>query len=119
MTQSFAPGDYLMFQLESGYGLIRILAVEGDGPTTIWHVSVYEELFPDVEQAEAALIESGSLHAGKQHFALTDRALERTPAAKLGNASLTVADLEPYVTWQGRPDHAVHDRSLLLLLGMR
>ncbi len=119
MTQSFIPGDYLTFQLESGYGLIRLLAVEGDGAERHWHLSVYEELFPDVELAEIALSNPAALHAGKSHFALTDRAFERTPAARLGNSPLTENDLAAYYEWQQRPNRRIHDRSLLLLLGMR
>ena len=55
MSYPFNPGDDLIFQLESGFGLLRVLAVEGDGAGTVWHLLAYEELFPDVEMAEAAL----------------------------------------------------------------
>lgn len=119
MSQSFAPGDYLTFQLESGYGLLRILSVEGEGAERLWHISVYEELFPDVEQAEKALDNPESLHTSKAHLALTERAFERTPAAKLGHAQLTDVELVAYREWLASDERKTFDRSLLLLLGMR
>src|SRR2546426_7196328 len=63
MSQTLTAGDYLVFQLESGYGLLRILAAEGEHTDRVWHLSVYEELFPDVESAEQALARPESLHA--------------------------------------------------------
>jgi len=53
MALPFAPGDDLIFQLESGYGLLRVLAVEERAGGLIWHLLAYEELFLDVESAEA------------------------------------------------------------------
>jgi len=55
MSYPFNPGDDLIFQLESGFGLLRVLAVEGEGSETIWHLLAYDDFFPDVEAAEAAL----------------------------------------------------------------
>ncbi|HXI24831.1 MAG TPA: hypothetical protein VNG71_13290, partial [Pyrinomonadaceae bacterium] len=81
----FAPGDDLIFQLESGFGLLRVIAIDEDADKTTWHLMAYEELFPDVETAERALANPESLHIRKPHMALTDRAFERTPAARLGN----------------------------------
>ena len=118
MTQSFAAGDDLLFQLESGYGLLRILAVEGEGREAVWHLMAYEEFFPSVEAAEAALAE-GSLHVRNPHLALTDRAFERTPAAKLGNRPLTETELAPYHVWLNAEERIVSDRSALLMLGIR
>ena len=118
MAQSFVPGDDLLFQLESGFGLLRILAVEGEGRETVWHLMAYEEFFPSVEAAEAALAESG-LSIRKPHFALTDRAFERTPAAKLGNRPLTDDELKPYREWLEAEERVVSDRSALLMLGIR
>jgi hypothetical protein len=118
MTQSFAPGDDLLFQLESGFGLLRILAVEGDGRETVWHLLAYEEFFPSVEAAEAALAE-GVLQIRNPHMALTERAFERTPAAKLGNRPITDEELKPYREWLEAEERVVSDRSALLLLGIR
>lgn len=119
MSQSFDPGDFLIFQLESGYGLLRILAIEGAESQTTWHLGVYDELFPDIESAEKALAHPELLHAGKPHLALTQRAFERTPSAKLVNVPITDDELAGYRQWQENPERHVFDRSLLLLLGMR
>src|SRR5438034_4294144 len=81
MAQSFAPGDDLIFQLESGFGLLRVIEIEERDSGTVWHLMAYEELFPDVESAERALAAPDALHIRKAHMALTDRAFERTPAA--------------------------------------
>ena len=119
MAQSFSPGDDLLFQLESGFGLLRILAVEGEGTQTIWHLLAYEEFFPSGEAAEAALTEPASLHVRNPHLALTDRAFERTPAARLGNRALNEAELAPYRKWLESEERIVSDRSALLMLGIR
>ena len=52
MTQSFAPGDDLIFQLESGFGLLRVIAIDEREGKPVWHLLAYEELFPDIESAE-------------------------------------------------------------------
>lgn len=119
MAHQFAPGDYLIFQLESGLGLLRILAIEGEGADTVWHLLAYEEFFPSVEAAEAALNMDGSLSIRNAHMAMTDRAFERTPAARLGNRSVNEEELTGYRQWQQSEDRKVSDRSALLLLGIR
>ena len=119
MSQRFVPGDNLIFQLESGYGLFRVLAVEGDGATAVWHLLTYEDLFPDIESVEEALRAPQALHVGNAHLALTDRAFERTPAAKLGHHRITDIELGAYRLWQTSSEAKVSDRSLLQLLGMR
>ena len=119
MALPFSPGDDLIFQLESGYGLLRVLAIEGEGPDTVWHLLAYEDLFPDVESAERRLLEPETLSVRNPHMALTDRAFERTPAAKLGNRPLVMVELEAYQQWAESPDRRVHDRSALLMLGLR
>src|SRR6185436_17543333 len=119
MPHQFAPGDDLIFQLESGLGLLRILAIEGEGRETVWHLLAYEEFFPSVEAAEAALTEPGSLHVRNSHMALTDRAFERTPAARLGNRPVTEDELAGYRDWEHSETRKVSDRSALLLLGIR
>lgn len=119
MTHAFAPGDDLLFQLESGLGLLRILAIEGEGPDTVWHLMAYDEFFPDAESAEAALRSRQPLPVREAHMALTDRAFERTPAARLGNRDLTEDELTAYRSWQSSDQRKVSDRSALLLLGIR
>ncbi len=118
MAQQFAPGDDLVFQLESGLGLLRVIGVEGEGTETVWHLLAYDEFFPDVESAERALAEPGSLKIRKDHMALTERAFERTPAARLGNRPVKEEELGGYRTWL-ESERRVSDRSALLLLGIR
>ncbi|MFN2493907.1 MAG: hypothetical protein ABR501_13600 [Pyrinomonadaceae bacterium] len=119
MGHQFSIGDDLVFQLESGLGLLRIIAIEGEGEETIWHLLAYEEFFPDVESAELALANPAGLTIRKSHMALTDRAFERTPAARLGNRRVTAAELSPYHDWLKSDSRHVSDRSALLLLGIR
>jgi len=119
VAQTFVPGDDLIFQLESGFGLLRVLAVEERADLgKVWHLLAYEELFPDVETAEAALAAPGSLHVRNAHMALTDRAFERTPAALLGNRSLSEEELSAWRAWV-ESGGEVSDRSALLMLGLR
>lgn len=119
MSQSFAPGDDLLFQLESGFGLLRILAVDGNGSEAVWHLLAYDEFFPSAEAAEAALANASTLNVRQPHMALTNRAFERTPAARLGNRPLTDAELVAYREWLVSEDKTVSDRSALLMLGIR
>ena len=118
MALTFAPGDDLVFQLESGFGVIRVLAVEGAGRDAVWHVLVYEDFYPEVEAAEAALAGGGGLPVRAPHLALTDHAFEKTPAARLGNRPVEEAELAAYRRWR-ESGGEVSDRSLLLMLGMR
>jgi hypothetical protein len=114
----FIPGDDLIFQLESGFGLLRVLAVEGDGADTVWHLLAYDDFFPDVESAEATLGANKPLPVRKPHMALTNRAFERTPAARLGNRPVTDDELIEYRKWLDS-ERTVSDRSALLMLGIR
>ena len=114
----FNPGDDLIFQLESGFGLLRVLAIDGDGADTVWHLLAYDDFFPDVESAEKALAERSPLPVRKPHMALTNRAFERTPAARLGNRPVTGDELAGYNAWLNSA-REVSDRSALLMLGIR
>ena len=118
MALSFAPGDDLVFQMESGFGLVRVLGTEGEGPSEVWHVLVYQEFYADVETAEAALAAGAPLAVREPHIALTAHAFEKTPAARLTNRPVADHELEAVRRWR-REGGAVHDRSLLLMLGMR
>jgi hypothetical protein len=124
MAQTFAPGDDLIFQLESGFGLLRVIATDPVAPMdqnesgNIWHLLAYEEFFPDVESAEQALAGPSALHVRNPHMALTDRAFERTPAARLGNRPVTDVERAAYLQWI-ESGGEVSDRSALLMLGIR
>lgn len=118
MSEQFNAGDDLIFQLESGFGLLRLIAVEETAAGKVWHLMAYEEFFPDPESAEQALSEPSALHVRRAHMALTDRAFERTPAARLGNRPVTDAERGAYQEWIEADGH-VSDRSALLMLGVR
>jgi hypothetical protein len=118
MSNPFNPGDDLIFQLESGYGLLRVLAIDGEGSGAVWHLLAYDEFFPDIESAETALARATPLPVREAHMALTNRAFERTPAARLGNRPVTEAELGAYRGWLNS-DRSVSDRSALLMLGIR
>lgn len=118
--QQFNPGDDLVFQLESGFGLLRVLAIDDlEGGGHVWHLAAYNEMFPDIELAETALANPSSLTTSVAHMPLTDRAFERTPTAKLGNRLVTEEELTAYREWLSREDREVSDRSALLMLGLR
>jgi hypothetical protein len=51
-------------------------------------------------------------------MALTDRAFERTPTARLGNRQVKEEELTGYREWL-KSDRKVSDRSAQLLLGIR
>ena len=118
MSHPFAPGDDLIFQLESGFGLLRVIAIDEREADITWHLMAYEELFPDVESAERALADPVSLHIRRDHMALTARAFERTPAARLGNRPVADNERAVYHKWI-ESDGKVSDRSALLMLGLR
>lgn len=118
MAQTFSPGDDLVFQIESGFGLLRVLAIERREAGNVWHILVYEDFYPDVESAEAALGSGAALGVRNPHLALTEHAFEKTPAARLGNRPVTDDELTDYREWQERGGQ-VFDRSVLLMLGLR
>ena len=118
MGHQFNSGDDLIFQLESGFGLLRVIAVEETESGTVWHLMAYEELFPSVEAAESALSGPEPLHVRKAHMALTNRAFERTPAARLGSRPVTEGERAGYQQWI-EDEGKVSDRSALLMLGLR
>jgi len=115
---TLAPGDDLIFQLESGFGLLRVLAIDGEGSETIWHLLAYDEFFPDVESAELRLTGGAALPVRQAHMALTNRAFERTPTARLGNRPVVDEELVAYNDWLNGERH-ISDRSALLMLGIR
>lgn len=119
MPQNFQPGDFLIFQLESGFGLLRVLDVQQRDDDTIWHVAAYNELFQDVEMADAALADPAALTFSHPHLALTNRAFESTQVARMKNVPLTEQELVPLEVWESFGNGEVSDRSVRLLLGLR
>jgi hypothetical protein len=116
---SFEPGDFLIFQLESGYALLRVLNVSNNGTDTVWHLAAYKDFFLDPETADQALENSETLRIDRDHIALTNHAFESTQVARLRNVPLSEKDLEGYNLWHESVEKDVNDRSIRLLLGLR
>ena len=119
MSQNFHAGDFLIFQVESGYGLLRLLNIEENSHGTIWHLKAYNEMFLDIETADEALKNYRNLTTSIPHVALTNRAFESTQVARMGNQPLTEADLKSFEDWVNNADREVFDRSIRLMLGLR
>ena len=119
MSQNFLSGDFLIFQLESGYSLLRLLAVEETANDMIWHLAAYNEFFPDVDSADMALENADTLTISYPHIALTNRAFESTQVAKLKNEQLNEEELRAYENWKSDAARTVSDRSVRLMLGLR
>jgi hypothetical protein len=115
MEHGLQPGDFLVFQLEAGFALLRLLAVDEDD---IWHVAAYSDFFPSVESSEAA-IEAGKLKISEPHVALTQRAFESTQVARVANLTLDEHDVAALNEWRSDPAREVSDRSVRLMLGLR
>ena len=118
--QDFQTGDFLIFQIESGYGLMRILAIDetADGER-IWHLRGYDDLFLDVEYADAALENPAGLTVSRAHFALTQRAFDSTQVARMSNVPLNENEQRAVEEWRANPQREVSDRSARLMLGLR
>ena len=117
--QKLQAGDFLIFQVESGYGLLRLFAIdEAEEGESVWHLAAYEELFLDSEMADGA-VENNSLTINIPHIALTNRAFEATQVARLSHRELTGDELAAYDKWVADPEHQISDTSIRLLLGLR
>ncbi|MGC2235265.1 MAG: hypothetical protein WA584_03840 [Pyrinomonadaceae bacterium] len=119
MSQNFQAGDFLIFQIESAYVLLRILAIEEDAGEKVWHLAAYNEMFLDIDSADAALENSSALTINKPHLALTNRAFESTQTARMKNEPLNDAELKPFEDWKKNAERKVSDLSVRLLLGLR
>lgn len=115
---NYSAGDYLIFQLESGYGLLRVLEIEESNDETIWHLLAYRELFFEIEAADTALENANSLTVELPHVALTQRAFEATQTARMKNEPLTDAELDGLHNWR-KNGGQISDRSIRLMLGLR
>ncbi len=119
MSQNFQTGDFLIFQIESGYGLLRILDIERTANDTVWHLASYREMFLDIDMADTALQNPNSLTIDKPHIALTTRAFEATQVARMKNEPLNDDELNAYEDWRQSENSEVSDRSVRLMLGLR
>ena len=119
MSQNFQAGDFLIFQVESGYGLLRILAIDEVDGEKVWHLAAYNELFLDVETADAALAFTQTLTISIPHVALTNRAFEATQVARMSNVSLNDAEIKPLNIWRNDSNAKILDSSIRLMMGLR
>lgn len=119
VSQDLDPGDFLIFQLESGYGLLRLLAVDDRVEGRVWHLAAYGDLFLDIETADAVLENPPGLTLTHSHLALTNRAFESTQVARMKNVPLTESELRGLDEWTAAGTDEVFDRSIRLLLGIR
>ncbi len=107
-----------MFQIESGYGLLRLLDIDENADGQIWHLAAYREMFLDIDMVENALQDANSLTPSHPHLALTKRAFDSTQTARMDNLDLTEAELQALKLWRASA-REVSDRSVRLLLGLR
>lgn len=119
MSQNFQPGDYLIFQIEAAYGLLRLLEIEQTEDDTIWHLAAYEDMFLDIDMADMALQNPGNLKLAMPHAALTQRAFEATQTSRMTNEPLDESELKPLNDWRNDPNREISDRTVRLLLGLR
>lgn len=118
MIDGFAPGDILVFQIESGYGLMKVIGTDTAGAETIWHVKAYRDLFMDVETADMAAATPESLTAEIFHAAMTDRAFESTQVSRISREAVSENEEAAVNAWRATADEPT-DRSIRLLLGLR
>ena len=119
MSQNFQSGDFLVFQLEAGFALLRLLEIGSDGEEKTWHVAAYRDFYPDVDTAETASATPSEMVISNPHIALTTRAFESTQVARISNIPLTDAEVKPLDEWKRDPRRQVSDRSVRLMLGLR
>lgn len=119
MSQKFQAGDFLIFQIESGYGLLRIIGISEQDGESVYHLTAYNELFPDIEFADTALENPQNLTVSLPHVALTNRAFLSTQTARMKNVPLTEAELRPFDDWTSKDNAEISDRSIRLMLGLR
>lgn len=119
MSQNFQPGDFLVFQVDSGFVLLRVLNVDRSTDPLIWHVAAYRDIYFDVDSAEQAAASPAALKVELPHAALTNRAFESTQVSRLLNIPLTADELANYHDWKAKENSEVSDRSIRLILGLR
>lgn len=119
MSQTFQPGDYLVFQLEAGFALLRVLSLDDSNDDLVWHLTAYGDFFLDVESAENAINSSNHPKPGLSHIALTNRAFESTQVSKIMTRPLNESEIQPMIDWKNDPDRQISDRSVRLMLGLR
>lgn len=119
MSEELQSGDFLIFQIEAGYGLLRLLDKTPSNDGNIWHLAAYADMFLDIDSAEEAISNHAELTISHPLISITNRAFESTQTARMGNRPLSSKELEPLKAWKADPASEVSDRSVRLLLGLR
>ena len=119
MSENLKPGDFLVFQLEAGFALLRLLAVDAAEGNMTWHIAAYSDLFPDVDAAETASANPSQLTLSNPHIPLTNRAFESTQVARIANIPLANHEIEQLTEWRNDLNREISDRSVRLMLGLR
>jgi hypothetical protein len=117
MHRGLKTGDFLIVQLEAGYAMLRLLAIDESEPA-VFHVAAFSDFFLEVDNAEAAAANFSELKRTIPHVALTQRAFESTQAAPIANSPISHEELELLNRWNDS-EQAVSDTSIRLLLGLR
>ena len=118
MSQNFQAGDYLIFQVESGYGLLRLFGIDTIDGEKVWYLSAFNEMFLDVESADATLLNSSVLSVNIPFVALTNRAFEATQTARMLNVPLNDDEQKAFEELK-LSSNQISDISIRLLLGLR
>jgi len=119
VDERFQPGDFLFFQLEAGFALLRLIGIDQRGENAVWHLTAYNDLFDSPESIETAIAKPEKLNIAIPHVALTDRAFNSTQVATVGNAPVTDAENQLISEWRADANREISDRSIRLLLGFR
>ena len=116
MHHGLKAGDFLIIQIEAGYVMLRLLAI--DEEPAAMHVAAYSDYFLDVESAESAAVSGRDLAMSIKHVALTERAFEATQAAPIAYSELSENELAPLFEWRNGAKE-ISDTSIRLHLGLR
>ena len=118
MSQNFTPGDYLIFQIESGYGLLKIIGLTGPSDDPVWHLKAFQELFLDIDTADLALLDPSTLTVSMHHAALTNRAFLATQVSIMTKGSVETEETSLVTDWEVKGAIPT-DSPIRMLLGLR
>lgn len=118
MSQNFKSGDFLIFQIESGFGLLKLIGITEDSEGPIWHLRAFYELFLDVDSADQALSQHPALTVSLSHVALTNRAFLATQVAIMKSSDLAEDELQSVENWRTSGESPT-DSPIRMLLGLR
>lgn len=113
------PGDIFIFQLESGYGIQKVIGVDSEGEDAVIHLRLYQDLFFSVEVAEQLSRIPSMLTVSVPHVALNERAFSSTQTSKLTNVPPSDEEKQLVEKWRNKAGRIIEERSIRLLLGLR